>query len=705
MPPQRLRPDVPRDLDTICLKCLEKDPSKRYGDALALADDLRRYLDEPAPIAARPVGPVGRCWRWTRRNPWVAGLASAVFVLLVGGTIVSTTLAIRATRAEAATRDQRDRAERARDRAFEAINAIVLTNGDRMRSAVLTEGGRTRGIVLTDDDRAHSEELRAYREPLIDEGLRLANEIVAEPEGDPRAETTRASALMARAKLLQEKGDRGEARQVGMKAIEAMRGLVARYPTSTEYRAGLASALHHASQFSDDPEASRADAMESNRIYEALLRESSRSERTIEWTRQVILSLRHIGHMYYEQKWELRSPERVELLRRAVEAFLAGKALCERQIDAVAPERRDGFVFTLAANEIYLCRAHRSMAVQYANVTERRAQIRKAVEYGNQAISHFQAIVARNPDNYQYGWDLHIAHRELGDLCIDPEQGNDLIAAIPYYNRSRETLKAMAVRQSKLVSRVAAIQTALAILDYNMQLAFNADLPRLFAGPRRAIISEIHEICDKLSLVQPLSADLLKIHAHTCLEMADYQSLDGERPDIALCLRAEQLWDRLYREDPRGVERPGMLVIARRNLADAFEERGQAADASRWRSRSLESARGNAELFYILAANAYAFSVTTFAQIPSTLGRDQLEKQRRHNIAEGVEMIRQAVASGFRDVDRLRNDPQLAPLRGSPEFQTLILDLQFPADAFARLDRGSGTLLPPAGPRQSGPAR
>jgi hypothetical protein len=187
--------------------------------------------------------------------------------------------------------------------------------------------------------------------------------------------------------------------------------------------------------------------------------------------------------------------------------------------------------------------------------------------------------------------------------------------------------------------------------------------------------------------------------------MVDYQWLDGERPDTALCFRAEQLWERLYRDNPGNFEAAGMLAVARRTLADLLEERGQLGDAASWRRRSLESVEGNAELFYILAANAYAVTAHYIVKLPSKLGRDQIEKQRGHAIAEGVAMLREAVAAGFRDLGRLRNDPLLAPLRGNPEFQALILDLQFPADAFDSHDPDSGTLLPSAGPRPSGPAR
>jgi WD40 repeat protein/tRNA A-37 threonylcarbamoyl transferase component Bud32 len=94
VPPSRLVPGLPRDAETIALRCLQKDPARRYESAAALAEDLRRY-QAGEPIVARPVGSAERAWRWCRRNRVLASLMAAVATLLVAVALGTTLAALR----------------------------------------------------------------------------------------------------------------------------------------------------------------------------------------------------------------------------------------------------------------------------------------------------------------------------------------------------------------------------------------------------------------------------------------------------------------------------------------------------------------------------------------------------------------------------------------------------------------------------------
>ncbi|MCM2372324.1 protein kinase domain-containing protein [Aporhodopirellula aestuarii] len=135
---RELNPAVPKDLETICLKCLTKEPHKRYGTAQELADDLQRFI-EGRPVSARPVGQISKSIRWCRRNPIVASLLTLVFVSMVAGTAISTFYANTAQKHAANEAEQRQHAEDARDEAERERDAA-----DRARALAQQRGSELR---------------------------------------------------------------------------------------------------------------------------------------------------------------------------------------------------------------------------------------------------------------------------------------------------------------------------------------------------------------------------------------------------------------------------------------------------------------------------------------------------------------------------------------------------------------------------------
>ncbi len=114
LPPGRLRSQTPRELETVCLKCLEKEPRRRYVTAADLADDLRRFL-EGRPVLARRLGPIGRAAKWCRREPALACLALALLLAVVVGFAGMSYLWRRAVRQASGEAQERRRAAAAEE--------------------------------------------------------------------------------------------------------------------------------------------------------------------------------------------------------------------------------------------------------------------------------------------------------------------------------------------------------------------------------------------------------------------------------------------------------------------------------------------------------------------------------------------------------------------------------------------------------------
>jgi len=279
VPPTKLRAKLPRDLETICLKCLRKDPKERYSTAAALADDLRRFVAHE-PILARPISKGERAWRLCRKNPWITGLAASLVLVVCAG-LLGVLLQWQRARDEAdQARFERDDARTAR---ASAVESQKRADGEAERTRIERDDARSaRVAALASKERAEIESKRArqavekmttagrelYKQKghekagrkILEEAVLFHQALVAENSNDPAVILDAALAWNTVANIRLELGERTAAVAGGKKAMALYQRLIELQPDVLAHKVAWASrsrTLGHYLRWNNQPELAR----------------------------------------------------------------------------------------------------------------------------------------------------------------------------------------------------------------------------------------------------------------------------------------------------------------------------------------------------------------------------------------------------------------------------------------------------------------
>ena len=247
VPPRQLQPRLPVDLETICLKCLEKSPTRRYPTALALADDLARFLNHE-PIAARPSGMIERSRKWIHRRPVVAALLALIGVLTIGGwgailrEAGRTSLeARRANQNESTARRERDQAEKER-----RIAETERENGREAQARAEANFLKATEVVTKFSELGNQLQNEARQQQtssrIFDAALEFYENVLVEHGDDPLVRFQAASAFLRAGEIREILGQQDRSTVLIDRAVELIEGLIAE-DNSVANRRQLAIAL------------------------------------------------------------------------------------------------------------------------------------------------------------------------------------------------------------------------------------------------------------------------------------------------------------------------------------------------------------------------------------------------------------------------------------------------------------------------------
>jgi serine/threonine-protein kinase len=264
---RQLNPAVPRDLETVVQKAIEKDPASRYPTAAALAEDLAFYLDGK-PVRARPAGALERCWKWAKRRPTVAALLTGLVAAVLTG-LCAVTWHWRAAIAA------RDDAVFARNDALTARNdALTARDQARQTLKLASDAVNTYFTQVSQEQLLNEPGMQPLRKKLLEQAVAYYKTFVDHQPSHQALRFDLANAHLRWGSIASDLGSNEEAESNLKAAIAKFQYFVDNQPASVEAQVGLASAHQALAQqwvFNGQPEAGRREAVLAIGSWEAVL--------------------------------------------------------------------------------------------------------------------------------------------------------------------------------------------------------------------------------------------------------------------------------------------------------------------------------------------------------------------------------------------------------------------------------------------------
>jgi eukaryotic-like serine/threonine-protein kinase len=552
--PRRFQPRLPRDLVTICMKCLQKDPAKRYGSADLLAEDLRRFGSGES-ILARPVGVAEQLWRWCRREPALALLA----LVLIAGLIGVTTQWWRAESHLQEAGRQRSRAEENLQKEIKANTELQLAKDREATARRLAQERFDLAMKALHGFEKASNEAALLREPQL-EGLRRGllrtalnfhrelQESLKE-DASPEARSQLSGAYARVAEISWQLGLRDEALSTSRRALALVEQLAAAAPSDLEIRAALG-ACHFRIGFTLRTAGRTAEALpayeQAHQIQEQLARDNPSDphlQEVLSWT------VSNIGVIHHELG---RPVQAVQFHRRAI-------AIHERLAGRYSSN-------TAYRSDLAWCWRYLSLALAASGDPD------SASRMAEQATALYEELVSADPGGTECRWRLARCLDDLGRMrCRSgrPDDAAGLLDRAAHFYES--------------VARDDPVQYRVDVAQNQLNIAFQ----RAKTGRIEDALSRVHkaeDLLNRTSKVWPLlSYDMACVYSLCSASIPGVSGVERER-----------LADRAIQE-------------LRQAVAAGYRDSGQIAHDS-----SLDSLRHRAE-FQELAMDA-AFPVDPFQE-------------------------------------------------------------------------------------------